>query len=44
MIGDKKSDEMYCIDENEEEILNTDIKVLKLIKLSSRRYKDNVDK
>ena len=44
MIDDKESDEIYQIGENEEEILNTDIKALKLRKLSSKRYIDNVEK
>ena len=35
VIDDKESDEKYQIDENKDEILNTDIEVLKLRKLSS---------
>ena len=44
MIDYKESDERYYIGENKEYILNTDIKVLKLIKLISKIYIDNVDK
>ena len=44
MIYDKEYNEIDHIGENEEEILNTDIEVLKLRKLISKRYIDNVQK
>ena len=44
MIDEKESDERDQIGENEEEIFNTDKKVLKLRKLSSKRCIDNVEK
>ena len=44
MIDDKEYYERYQIGENEEEILNSDIKVSKLGKLISKRYINNVDK
>ena len=37
MIDDQESDERYQIGENKEETLHTDIKVLKLQKLSSQK-------
>ena len=42
MIYDKEYNEIDHIGEIEEEILNTDIEVLKLRKLISKRYIDNV--
>ena len=44
MIGDKESDGRDHIGENHEEILTDDIEVLKLVKLSYKRYIDNIDK
>ena len=44
MIDDKESDERYQIGGNEEEKLNTDIEVLKLRELVSKRYVDNFEK
>ena len=44
MIDYKESDEKDQIDENGEEILNTDTEFLKLIKFSSQKYIDNVKK
>ena len=43
MIGDKEYDERDHIGEKKEEILDTDIEMLKLRKLSSKRYIDNVE-
>ena len=44
MIDDKEYDERDQIGENDEDRLNDDIEVLKLGKLSSKRYIDNIDK
>ena len=44
IIDDRESDERDQICGNEEEILNTDIEVLKMKKLSSKRYIDNIGK
>ena len=44
MIDDKESDERDQIGVNDEERLNEDIEFLKLGKLSSNIYIDNVDR
>ena len=44
IIDDKESDERYQTGENDEERLTGGIAVLKLWKLSSKRYIDNIDK
>ena len=44
MIDDKKSGERAQVSENKEETLNTDVGVLKLVKLSLQKNKDNIEK
>ena len=44
MIDDKEYDERDHMGENYEKILTDDIEFLKLEKLSSKRYIDNIDK
>ena len=44
MSDDKESDERDQISENDEERLNKDIEVLQLVKLSSKKNDDNIEK
>ena len=44
MSDDKESDERYQIDQNDEERVTNDIEVFKLVKLSSKKNDDNIDK
>ena len=44
MIDEKESDERDQIGKNDEEILNDDLEVFKLVKFISERYIDNIYK
>ena len=44
MSDDNESDEIYQISKNDEEIVTDDIEGLKLVKLSSQKNIDNIEK